>query len=106
MEQIGGQSSLKIFEYLACGKPIVARDTSGYEIIRDFKVGTLVNPEDRIETSKAIIHILSNDILKREMGDNSRRLAVKYYSWETVAKKTINVFRRTIKNENTSCSGS
>jgi glycosyltransferase involved in cell wall biosynthesis len=97
MEQKSGQSSLKNYEYMACGKPIVARNTSGYEIFEEYKTGILVNSEDKIEVSNAIIKLLSDDKLRKEMGANGRRLVVETHSWESVAKKVAKLCGEVIR---------
>ena len=91
MEQKSGQSSLKIYEYMACGKPVIARNTSGYEIINEYKTGILVNPEDKKEISNAIINLLRDDKLRAEIGCNSRKLIIENYSWENITKKIVMV---------------
>ena len=97
MEQKSGQSSLKIYEYMTCGKPIVARDTSGYEIIDEYKTGILVNPEDKQEVSNAIIKLLGDDKLRKEMGANGRKFVVENHSWESVAKNVAKVCEDAIR---------
>ena len=84
---------LKLFEYMACGKPVVATKTAGFEILEKYNAGLLVNPENPEEFSNAIIKLLLNRKLGEQMGANGRELVVREYSWESAAKKTIEVFR-------------
>ena len=88
-----GYSPLKLYEYMACGKPVVATKTAGFEIVRQYNTGILVNPENPEEFSNAIVKLLLNEKLREQMGARGRKLIVSEYSWESAAKKTIEVFR-------------
>ena len=46
-----GVSPLKLFEYLSCGKPVIASSVPGTEIIKELDAGILVEP-DNIEALK------------------------------------------------------
>lgn len=93
-----GLSPLKIYEYLACGKPVVASNIKGVgDLLRNSNSGIEVVPEDPTELANAIIKLLKDEQLMEQMGDYGRKLVVKNYSWEITAKKTIDVFRGIIK---------
>jgi len=94
-----GYSPLKLYEYMACGKPVIATDTAGFEIVRQYNTGILVNPENPEEFSNAIIKLLQNKKLREQMGANGRELVVREYSWESTAKKTIKVFRNLLRRD-------
>jgi glycosyltransferase involved in cell wall biosynthesis len=84
-----GFSSLKLYEYMACGRPIVASDVPGFEILRDSNSGLLVNPDDKDDVAKAILTVLKNVEMGKEMGRNGRDLVVKDYSWDATAKRIM-----------------
>ncbi len=86
-----GLSPLKIYEYLACGKPVVSSRIPNIEFIEQQKAGILVEPENPEELAKAIIKLLENESLREEMGKNGRDLVVKYYSWEANARKVEDI---------------
>jgi len=88
-----GLSPLKIYEYLACGKPVVASDIRGVgTILESSNSGIPVIPDAHGELSGAIIKLLNDKQLREQMGENGRKMVVNNYSWETTAKKTIEVF--------------
>lgn len=89
-----GYSPLKLYEYMACGKPVIATNTEGFEILEQYNAGILVNPEDSEELSNAIVELLQNKQLREQMGANGRKLVVREHSWENIAKKTAEVFRK------------
>lgn len=77
-----GVSPLKIFEYMACGKPVVASRISGLEFIEEEGIGRLIEPEDN-EGLEHVLADLSNDRDKREeMGQNALVLAREKFDWE------------------------
>ena len=87
-----GYSPLKLCEYLACEKPVIASRLNGFEILEEHQMGLLVPPEDEVALAQAIVRMLKDYSLREEMGKNGRQYVVKYRSWENVARKTLQVF--------------
>ena len=95
-----GLSPLKIYEYLACGKPVVASDIKGIgDLLRNSNAGIAVTPEDPVELANAIIKLLKNEKLRKQMGKNGRKVMVNNYSWYHTAKKTIEVFEKILNKK-------
>lgn len=92
-----GSSALKLCEYMACGKPVVASRFSGFEMIEDNETGILVQPEDPPELATAIVRLLQDEELRKEMGKNGRRYVVENRSWESVAKRTAEACEEVLK---------
>lgn len=88
-----GLSPLKIYEYLACAKPVIASYFSDLEFIKELNLGVLVKPEDPKALAKAIIQLLREDDLREEMGKNGRVYVIENHSWKSVAKKTMEIFK-------------
>lgn len=86
-----GLSPLKLCEYLACGKPVIASRISGLEVLEEENCGFLVNPEDPQALAIRIIELLRNPELRHKMGENGRKYVVENRSWESVAKKVAQV---------------
>jgi len=91
-----GLSPLKLCEYLACEKPVVASQISGLEILEEYQLGLLVPPEDEIALAQAIVKLLKSPSLREAMGKNGRKYVVEHRSWESVAKKTVHIFEELI----------
>ena len=88
-----GLSPLKIYEYLACGKPVVGSDIRGVGTLLDSSnSGIPVIPDAHGELARAIIRLLNDKQLRKQMGKNGREIVVNNHSWEITAKKTIEVF--------------
>jgi len=92
-----GLSPLKIYEYAACGKPVVSSRIPNLEFIEEQKAGILVEPENPEELAEAIIKLLKDEKLREEMGRNGREYAVKNHSWESVAKKVAEVCESAVR---------
>jgi len=70
-----GLSPLKIYEYLACGKPVVASDIKGIgDLLRNSNAGIAVTPEDPVELANAIIKLLKDEKLRELMGKKRKRI--------------------------------
>ncbi len=77
---------LKLFEYMACGKPVISTKWKTFDFIEKEKVGILVNHRDLNEVSKNMVRLLRNPSLAMEIGRNGRRLVVENYSWKSITK--------------------
>jgi len=81
-------SPIKIFEYMACGKPIVA---SNVEIVRDLvkenECGMVAEPGDIDDLANKIRKILNNLILREKLGKNGRKAVLEKYSWNHVVER-------------------
>ena len=89
-----GLSPVKIYEYLACGKPVVASNIRGVgELLENSNSGIPVTPEDPAELANSIIKLFNDEVLREQMGVNGRKLVVSEYSWENTAIKTMGVFK-------------
>ncbi len=92
----GGYSPLKLCEYMACEKPVVATRTDGFEILEENNAGLLVNPEDSQEFAQAVVKLLQDPEIRKQMGENGRKCVVKNHSWESVAKRVAEVCEQVI----------
>ena len=92
-----GLSPLKIYEYLACGKPVASSRIPNLEFIEEQNAGILAEPENIEELSKAIIRILKDEKLREDMGENGRGYVVKNHRWEVVAKRVAEVCESVVR---------
>ncbi|RXA19706.1 glycosyltransferase family 1 protein [Methanosarcina sp. MSH10X1] len=87
-----GLSALKTYEYLACGKPIVASSIPGVQdLIESSGGGISVAPEDPEELAAAIVRLLSNKEIRDSMGKKGRRYVVENHSWDGVSRKILEI---------------
>lgn len=87
-----GLSALKTYEYLACGKPIVASSISGVEeLIESSGGGISVTPESPEELADAVVRLLSDEETRAAMGKKGRRYVVENHSWDGVARRILDM---------------
>jgi glycosyltransferase involved in cell wall biosynthesis len=90
-------SPMKIFEYMAAGKAIVASRVSQIsEIIRDGYNGVLVEPGQVKDLAKAIVMLLCDPVKREWLGQNARREAVERYSWEHYIRQLEQIYLEVI----------
>ncbi|MBU7043352.1 MAG: glycosyltransferase family 4 protein [Theionarchaea archaeon] len=82
---------------MACERPVVASRLHGFECLETEKAGILVNPEDPQEVAEAIIMLLRDPQLRKEMGKHGRFYVERNHSWETVAQKVSDICRRVVQ---------
>ena len=83
----------------AFGKPVVASDLAGFrEAVVDGKNGYLV-PYNNVQLlSEKICMILSDNKKIDEMGNFSLNLSDTKYSWNSIAKKTLSLYKQVSSN--------
>lgn len=82
-----GISPLKIYEYMACGKAIVCSKIKNLHFLDEIKAGILVEPENPYQLSEAILKLLNDEKLRKEMGKRGYKEATSNYSWDNIAKR-------------------
>jgi glycosyltransferase involved in cell wall biosynthesis len=72
------------------GKAVIVTDVGGLpEVVEDHETGVIVPPGDVDQLAKAMSYLLENDGPRIEMGQRGREIATNRFSWETIAKATI-----------------
>jgi len=90
-------SPLKLWEYMACGKPVIATNTQDFRVLEEYNAGIVVDSEKTEEVADAIITLLKNKELREEMGKNGRKYVVGNRSWESVAREVEKVMKEAVK---------
>ncbi len=91
-----GFSSLKIREYMACGRPVVTTDVGGlYEFVEQNGCGIAVKANTEREITNAIMKILDEEQQWQRISERSRRFAVKYLSWGSTSKRIFSIIGNT-----------
>lgn len=88
------KSPLKIAEYLAAGKAIVASDVGGEVRQMVDGVGRLVTPGDPSALAEEIARLLRDSSLRARLGHKARRRAETYYSWSATAGRLLEAYHR------------
>jgi len=86
-------SYVKIYEYMAMGKPIITTDViPDAKIIQRKKAGILVPPDDPKKLSEAIIGLLINEELLSKLANRARQVSIEH-SWQSYAKRLVNLLK-------------
>jgi len=84
---------ITLLEAMACGIPMVLSDITGFRhIVTNGKEALLVKP-DVHEIKSAIVKILKDDALRKEMSESCLRKA-REYSWESITKRILDYYER------------
>jgi len=98
-DMTGFASPMKILEYMAMGKPVIAPRMKNIEdIIIDGKDGILFEPGNKEELKKAILQLLRDDFLRIEIRSNAREKIVSEYNWINNAEKILEIYNQKINN--------
>jgi len=81
-------SPIKIFEYMACGKPVLGSPLGGFaEIFEKFPIGLMIDSADARDWTPVILSLLNSPEKMRELGENGRRAVLAEFNWDAIAGK-------------------
>ena len=85
-------SPVKIFDYMACGRPIVASDIEvAREITGESECALLVSPEQVNDLAKGIISLIEDGEIRKEMSIRGREYAVYNFDRKKLAEGLISI---------------
>lgn len=91
-----GRSALKLYEYLACGVPVVCSRSVDSEFIERENLGLLINDIKPETIAQAVNFLLDRPELRKQMGTRARKWAVENTDWDTVAQRISAVMEEVI----------
>lgn len=78
-------------------KPVIVTNVGSLpEVVENGKTGFIVPPKDYKKLADAIITLLSNNEERKKMGENAYKMMLTELSWNSIAKKTIEVYKEII----------
>ncbi len=84
---------IKIYEYLACGRPIVIGNLKAESELLGTKVTPVVNASDPKALAEAIIDTLEQADSFKEESERLRKIVSENFSWRMTAEKTMKLFK-------------
>ncbi len=86
-----GLSPLKLFEYMACGKPVIASALGGLdEIFQSHDIGEVVSSSAPKKWTSVILSILNNPERMKSCGENGRKAVLEKFNWKTISESILN----------------
>ena len=95
---VGEISPVKIFDYLSCGKPVVASNNVGSLLLNSGAV-VPVPPDDPKGLAHTITKLLDKSKLRKTMGVTGRKWVVENANRENVARKIIRITQNFFEKE-------
>lgn len=82
-------------EAMAHGRPVVAGAVGGLlDLVVTGETGILVQPGNAPALRAALRRLLDDPALRRRMGEAGRRRAAEHFSWDSVTRRTLDVYAR------------
>ena len=95
------RSPIKMFEYMAMGKPVIAPD---YEPVRsvidDGKDGIIFRPNDKNDLVNKLNAVVCDYQKRQTLGEKAREKILRKYLWKHNAKKVIEIYQEIIEKGN------
>jgi glycosyltransferase involved in cell wall biosynthesis len=82
-----------LYTALAFGKPTIASDVGGFSDVGRAGGVRLVPPGDPASLTAALRELLEDEGKRRRLGEAAARLAATEYSWDSIAERTLAVYR-------------
>jgi len=97
---------LVLLEAMACRTPCVVADRGGApEVVEDGRTGIVARYGDPAAWREAILRLLGDDRLRREMGERGREVALTRYSWSAVTDGVEALFKELVDGGGTTAGG-
>lgn len=91
-----GNSSNKLFEYMASGKPIISTVHMGYSIINKYNCGVELDEDTPEALAKQIMHFHDMSAEERELIGMNAQAGVKEFDFEVLTDKLVRVIESVI----------
>lgn len=80
----------KLYEYLACGIPVVSHDLLGTrEVLGNSEYGLLFNCDDKDMFTEKLKKLIEDEDLRKELGKKARELVIEKYNVLNQSKKMV-----------------
>lgn len=93
--RVGGGTQYKILEAMSSGIPVVTT-TLGIEGLKVFDKKEVIVADSADSFVQAIIELVENEGLRKELIKNARKMVVENYDWKIIAQKLEEVYKSVI----------
>lgn len=89
------QSPVKIFEYMAMGKSIIASNLEQIgRILKDEETTLFVEPGNINQLAKGILRLVDDKKLAKRLGKKAREEVIKNFTWQKNAERVISLYTK------------
>jgi glycosyltransferase involved in cell wall biosynthesis len=82
-------------EALSCATPVVATNVGATpEVVRNYKNGILVPPNDVAKLAEGIQYLLDNEEIRQKFGQEGRKWVVENFSIDAVAERLRQIYQK------------
>lgn len=90
-----GCCPIKVIEYMACGRPIVAANLPVVrELVRDEVDALLFGPDDAADLARCVLALLDEPGLACQLASSAAQRAKRQFSWRQAQKKLLEVYEQ------------
>lgn len=88
----------KLFEYMAAGVAVIASDFPHYrKVVESSNSGLLVNPERPQSLANAMLTLLEDSSLTKQMGSNGKKAFTETYNWNSEEERLLAFYKKLLK---------
>ncbi|WP_187299405.1 glycosyltransferase family 4 protein [Nitrospira moscoviensis] len=92
--------SMKLWEYLACGRPVVTTAGPGYgDTVEAMGAGLSAKADDAEDLARQLRRLLADRAVRAAMGERGRTAVVQSHTWAARAAQLESVCRRVLSRE-------
>lgn len=89
----GGGISLRMLEYMSCGRPVIAVKGEGAgRFVEELNCGVVIDIDHPKTAATHIYALLSNETLKERLGNLGRNAILNQYTWQHTAQKLTHIY--------------
>jgi glycosyltransferase involved in cell wall biosynthesis len=88
---------ISVVEAMAMKKPIVSTNAGGLKEVVDDKTAIVVPPANSPLLARAVIKLLKNPVLRKQMGKNGRKKVEKTFNWDRAVLEYISICRSVMR---------
>jgi glycosyltransferase involved in cell wall biosynthesis len=93
-------SPIKLYEYLAMGKPVIVTDIAAHRaVLGKIKCGFFVPNHEPVSIAHGINTAIENAFEITELGRIARTMVIKHFTWERQARKIKDYFQDLLNND-------
>src|SRR5439155_694803 len=87
--------SVSVIEAMACEKPVITSNFSGYRlIIKNERNGYLVKEKDYARIAQYLNSLVQSPKLRESIGASARRTITEYFTWEKIGHDYTRLFQK------------